>query len=43
MQYEEEILEPKLKPEYIDKATKIKQQKPIDVGSVENLRDRLGL
>jgi len=42
-QYEEEILEPELKPEYIEKAKKIIQQKPVDVGNVENLRDRLGL
>ena len=43
MQYEEEILDPELKPEYIEKAKKISQQKAIDVGSVEKLRDRLGL
>jgi hypothetical protein len=42
-QYEEEILEPELKPEYVEKAKKIIQQKPIDVGSVDDLRDRLGL
>ena len=42
-QYEEEILEPELKPEYIEKAKKIIQQKPVDVGNVENLRDRLEL
>jgi len=43
MQYEEEILDPELKPEYIENARKINQQKALDVGSVENLRDRLGL
>ena len=43
MQYEEEILDPELKPEYIEKAKKINHQKAIDVGSVEKLRDRLGL
>jgi hypothetical protein len=42
-QYEEEILEPELKPEYIEKAKKIIQQKPINVGSVDDLRDRLDL
>jgi hypothetical protein len=42
-QYEEEILEPELKPEYVDKARKIMEQKPLDVGNAENLRDRLGL
>ncbi len=40
-QYEEKILEPELKPEYVEKAKKIIQQKPVDVGSVENLRNRL--
>jgi hypothetical protein len=43
LQYEEEILEPELKPEYVDKARKIMRQKSDDVGSVENLRNRLGL
>jgi len=43
MQYEEEILDPELKPEYIEKARKINKQKAIEVGSVEKLRDRLGL
>ena len=42
-QYEEEILEPELKPEYIEKAKKIIQQKPVDVGNIENLRDRLDI
>ena len=42
-QYEEEILELELKPEYVEKAKKIIQQKPVDVGNVINLRDRLGL
>ena len=42
-QYEEEILEPELKAEYVEKAKKIIQQKPIDVGTVDNLRDRLDL
>jgi len=42
-QYEEEILEPELKPEYIEKAKKIIQQKPINVGSVDDLKDRLDL
>ena len=42
-QYEEEILEPELKPEYVEKARKIMRQKPVDVGSVENLRSRLDI
>ena len=42
-QYEEDILEPELKPEYVKKAKKIMRQKPVDVGSVENLRTRLDI
>ena len=42
-QYEETILEPELKPEYIEKAKKIMKQKKIHVGTVENLRKRLNL
>lgn len=42
-QYEEDILEPELKPEYVEKARKIMRQKPVDVGSVENLRSRLDI
>ena len=41
--YQEEILEPEVKPEYIKKAMKISKQQPADVGSVDNLKDRLGL
>ena len=42
-QYEEGILEPELKPEYIEKARKIMKQRKINVGSVNNLRKRLNL
>ena len=42
-QYEESILEPELRPEYIEKAKKIIRQKKIHVGTVENLRKRLNL
>ena len=42
-EYEEEILEPKLRPEYIEKARKIMKQKAVRVGNVENLRKELGL
>ena len=34
--YEEEILEPELKPEYIEKAKKIKKKKAIKIGSFED-------
>lgn len=42
-EYEEEILEPELKPEYIEKLKKIEKQETIEVGTVENLRKRYGL
>jgi hypothetical protein len=37
-QYEEDILEPELKPSYIKKAMKIHKQKGIKVGTLEDLR-----
>ncbi len=42
-QYEEELLEPKLRPEYIEKAKRIMAQDAVDVGTVDNLRERLGI
>ncbi len=42
-EYEESILEPELRPEYIDKAKKIMKEKSIRVGSVKDLRKELGL
>jgi len=39
-QYEEELLEPELRPEYVKKALKIQKQPAIRVGTVENLRKR---
>lgn len=38
--YEEEILEPELRPEYIEKALEIQKQKLIKVGSINALRKR---
>ncbi len=40
-QYEELILEPELRPEYIEKLHKIKKQKGIHFKSVEELRKRI--
>lgn len=40
-EYEEEIMEPELRPEYIKKAKRIMKQKKIDVGSVEQLKKML--
>ncbi len=36
----EELLEPELRPEYIDRATAIDKQSPIKIGTIENLRKR---
>ena len=41
--YEQEILEPELRPEYIKKAEKIMKEKPIRVGTPNNLRKMMGL
>ena len=38
--FEEEILEPELKPEYIERAKYIQKQKPIKVGNIKDLRGR---
>lgn len=43
IQYEEEIFEPELRPEYVDKVKKIMQQEPVDVGSVDDLKKRLDI
>ena len=40
-QYEEEVLEPELRPEYIEKAKKIMKQKAIKIRTVSKLRKRL--
>ncbi|MEK6937750.1 MAG: DUF2683 family protein [Nanoarchaeota archaeon] len=39
-QYEEEVLEPELRPEYVEKAKRIMQQKAIPIGSINDLRKR---
>lgn len=39
-EYEENILEPALRPEYVEKARMIREEKPIKVGTVEDLRKR---
>ena len=40
IEYEKEILEPELKPEYIEKLEEIEKQKSINIGTIENLRNR---
>jgi len=42
-QYEEEILDAELRPEYIKKAKKIKKEKAIDVGTTKDLKKQLGM
>lgn len=42
-EYEDVILEPELKPEYIEKLKEIEKTEVIEVGTVENLRKRYGL
>lgn len=41
-EYEEEILEPELKPEFVEKMKEIMKEEPIDVGTIEDLRARYG-
>ncbi len=38
--YEDNFLEPELRPEYIEKAKKIMKQKAIPVGTIEDFRKR---
>lgn len=38
--YEEEVLEPELKPEYIEKLKRITKQKPVRVGTFEDFKKR---
>lgn len=40
-QYEQEVLEPELRPEYVKKLQKIKLQKGISFKNVEELRKRI--
>ena len=40
VEYEKEILEPELKPEYIEKLKGIEKQKTITIKTIENLRNR---
>lgn len=42
-EYEKEILDPELKPEYIEKLKEIEKQKTISIGAIENLRNRYNL
>ena len=39
-EYEEEILEPELRPEFIEDIREAEREEPIDVGTVKDLRKR---
>ncbi|MFH0837370.1 MAG: DUF2683 family protein [Candidatus Aenigmatarchaeota archaeon] len=39
-EFEQEIMEPELRPEFIEKMKRIQEQKAIKIGSVEQLRKR---
>jgi hypothetical protein len=41
-QYEEEILEPELRPEFTEEMKEIMEQEPIDIGTVNDLKARYG-
>lgn len=43
MRYEEDIMEPELRPEYVKKAERISKERPVKVGTTEGLRKRLGV
>ena len=38
--FEQQFLEPELKPEYIEKVSKIEKQKAIRIGSIEDFKKR---
>jgi hypothetical protein len=40
-EYERELMEPELRPEFIEKAQGIMKQEPIDVGTIENWKKML--
>ncbi len=42
-QYEQEILEPALRPEFIERMKRISKEKTIKVGTLEGFRKRYGL
>ena len=41
--YENDYMEPELKPEYVKKLMKIKKQKGIEVGSIKDFKKRYGI
>lgn len=41
-QYEEEILEPELRPEFIEEMKEIMEKESIDIGTVDDLKARYG-
>ncbi|MBD3204281.1 DUF2683 domain-containing protein [Candidatus Woesearchaeota archaeon] len=43
MQYESEILEPQLRPEFIEKMKKLGKDKSVKVGNLKEFRKRYGI
>lgn len=41
--YGEEILEPELRPEYIEKAKRIMKQKKVRIGTIDDFRKRFNI
>ncbi len=42
-EYQQEILEPELRPEYVEKAKQRMKEKPVKVGTSKDLRKLMGL
>jgi hypothetical protein len=42
-EYEAEILEPQLRPEYIEKAKRIMVEKPVKLGDIKEFKKRYGV
>ena len=42
-EYEDEVLEPQLRPEFVEKMKKIDKQKGIHIGTMANFRKRYGI
>lgn len=43
LEYGDDLLEPELRPEFIEKMKKRSKQKTIDIGSMEDFKKRYGL
>jgi hypothetical protein len=43
LEYGEDLMEPELRPEFIEKMNRIEKQKHIKIGDLENFRKRYGI